>query len=473
MTFAMFSRRISGAALAASLLVTCDLAFAGGFLQYEHGAPATGMADARTAFSDDASALYFNPAGICALEGLQVEIGTTGTLPSVHYQAARKPDSDRVYTRASDGRQIQVNDGMNDADSIKRGFFPSHLYVTYNPPGVPLAFGLGVNSPFGLGIAWPGDWDGRFITTESDMATLITQPTVALDVGRLLGFSDYVDLFVAAGYDLVWASARLGQAIDLRMGERYLDWIEPGPEGKMLLTGSAWGHGYNFAVLLRRPGLGAFGASVRSGVRLPFRGTARFSFNEQALDVLGFLGTEIPASTGGSVTIDLPWTANFGIMWEATERLKVALDLYLAFFQSYDELTLHFDCSEQQPPCGLEDETQVYDWHTGWQLSAGIEYNPWSRLVLRAGYAASFSPVPPETLEPSVPDGRQNNISVGAGWRAGRWKLDAGYMLAFWSVTKENEVGGWDELGNPGGKANGVYSTVVHMLAVSFSLKIL
>ncbi|RLB59311.1 MAG: hypothetical protein DRI34_02270 [Deltaproteobacteria bacterium] len=442
----------------------------GGFLQYEHAAVSTAMADARSALADDVSVVYYNPAAMCELTGLHLQLGTTATLPLVDYQAARQADPLRTYTRLATGQVVQVNDGMNDAHAKVRGFFPSHLYVSWRPESVPLAVGFGVNNPFGLGVAWPGDWDGRFITTESDLTTFFNQPTVALDLAQLLGFRQRLHLSVAVGYDLVWATARLGQHLDLRVAEMLSSEPIADPEGEMLMTGSALGHGFNLALYAEWPGRLAFGASLRSGVHLPFSGTARFSFNPAGRQALQLLATDIPASTTGRVDIDLPWHANLGLAWLGTERLKVALDLYLAFFQSYDELSMDFDCLHEQPACALAGDPVVANWHTSWQLSLGVEYRAWRQLRLRAGYAASFSPVPADTLEPSVPDGRQSNIGLGAGWRGDWWKLDVGYMLALWSVTKDNDVGGTDAGGNPRGKANGLYRTTAHMLAVSFSV---
>ncbi|HUU02286.1 MAG TPA: outer membrane protein transport protein [Myxococcota bacterium] len=455
--------------LTALLLGGADT-LAGGFLMYEHGATATGMADARTALADDVNALYFNPAAICELEGLQLELGVTGVLPYVSYQAAKQPDPERTYTRYASGGVVQVNDGMHDTDAKLKGFSPIHVYAAYRIPGAFVSIGFGLNNPFGLGTYWPGDWDGRFITTESEITTFVNQPVVAVDLAGLLGFKDRLKLSLAVGYDLVYGTARMAQRIDLRIAE-ILPAAEPivDPEGSMLLVGSAIGHGYNFALYAELPGLLAFGASVRSGISLPFSGTARFSFNQAGQDALLLTNTHIPDATTGRVTVNLPWNMNFGLAFLGVDRLKLALDLYLAFFQSYDELQMKFDCLEENPPCDLKLDPIKAHWGTAWQLSLGAEYRIWRGLSLRGGYASSFSPVPADTLEPSVPDSRQDNISLGAGFRGSGWKVDLGYMLGFWSVVKDNDVGSWDPSGNPLGKANGKYTTVAHLLALSVS----
>ncbi|MGZ9275439.1 MAG: outer membrane protein transport protein, partial [Nitrospira sp.] len=50
---------------------------AGSFRIYDHSASATGQASAFTAQADDASAGYYNPAGMTQLRGVQFSGGTT------------------------------------------------------------------------------------------------------------------------------------------------------------------------------------------------------------------------------------------------------------------------------------------------------------------------------------------------------------------------------------------------------------
>ncbi len=50
---------------------------AGSFRLYDHSASATGQASAFTAQADDASAGYYNPAGMTQLRGVQFSAGTT------------------------------------------------------------------------------------------------------------------------------------------------------------------------------------------------------------------------------------------------------------------------------------------------------------------------------------------------------------------------------------------------------------
>ncbi len=455
----------------AVVLLASSASRAGGFLIYEHGASATGMADARTALTGDVNALFFNPAAITELEGLQLQVGTTGILPYVHYQAAGNPVPPRTYRRYT-GEEVVVNDGLNDEDAKVKFYTPVHLYVAYRIAGTGLSVGYGLNNPFGLGTHWPGDWDGRFITTASEMTTFFNQPVVAVDVAELAGFKDRFKLSLAVGYNFVYATALLEQHIDLRVVEKlYSDPAVIGAEGEMRMTGDAVGHGWNLALYAELPGLLALGASLRSGVSLPFDGDIRFRFNPAGQLALELLSTRIPAKTGGSVTIDLPMNMNFGLAFLGVKDLRVALDFYISLFSSYDELDMRFDCMKDQS-CDLDVDPLEADWGTSWQVSLGAEYMLTDVLVVRAGYASSFSPVPDRTLDPSLPDGRQDQFCAGIGYHGGFWKVDVGYMLAFWEVEKDNQVGGEDPDKNPMGKANGRYSTVSHLLALSFSFSL-
>jgi long-chain fatty acid transport protein len=232
------------------VLLVCmsSTALAGGFLLYEHGAAGTGMAGARTASCDDAQALYHNPAAITELEGLQLELGVTGALAAVDYQAAKDPP-DRSYTRVFDGSVHDINDGQNDASSKKKMYTPAHFYASYQIADIGVTAGLGFNNPFGLGSYWEPNFDGRFIGTETEMITHIFRPVVAVDIAKLLGFKDKLKVSVAGGYNFVYATARLSKHVDLRVAESLFTTEEIiGAFGEMRLTGDAVGHGWNVAL---------------------------------------------------------------------------------------------------------------------------------------------------------------------------------------------------------------------------------
>ncbi|MBN2494740.1 MAG: outer membrane protein transport protein [Deltaproteobacteria bacterium] len=468
-------RRTIAFATVALVLLSAPAAMAGGFLLYEHNASATGMADARTGLAGDPSSVYYNPAAITELEGLQLQLGVTGILPYVHYDAAGQ--SDRVYQyMGTDGLvEKPINDGMNSIDAKIKFFNPIHIYATYSLSDYGLSFGYGLNNPFGLGTYWPGEWDGRFIGTETEIQTFYNNPVVAVDLAKLFGFKEHFKLSVALGYMFVYGTARLSKRIDLRVAEALSGGQIVDPWGEMRMTGDAIGHGFNAALYAEWPDLVSFGFSMRSGVSMPFEGTAKFIFptesGQAARDFLAAAGTVFPDATTGAVTIDLPYHFNTGVAYLGVENLKIALDFYMVFFSSYDQLHMAFDCVADGSCSSALDTTIEKNWHSCWQLSLGAEYMLFDFLPLRVGYGMVTTPVPSETYDPSLPDGRRDLICLGTGYHGSWWKLDIGYMLALWQGEKDNEVGIGDAL-NPEGMANGTYTTQAHLLALTFTAAI-
>jgi long-chain fatty acid transport protein len=234
------------------------------------------------------------------------------------------------------------------------------------------------------------------------------------------------------------------------------------------MTGDATGHGWNVALYAELPGLLAVGASFRSGIPLDFSGTAKFWFNEAGQLALERLGTIIPAEDTGSITVNLPMNMNFGVAFLGVERLKVGVDFYLADFSTFKELALKFDCVAEET-CDLPDDPIPKNWDISWQISVGAEYWVTDSLVVRAGWGMVSNPIPSDTYDPSLPDGTRQLICAGVGYKADWWKVNFGYMLAFWEGEKDNDVGDQDANENPIGKANGTYTSIVHLPAISFS----
>src|SRR2546425_3312279 len=69
-------QRIAGLTTVVALLVCPSIGQATGFRIVDQSASATGQASAFTAQADDASAVYYNPAGMTQLRRVQVSLGT-------------------------------------------------------------------------------------------------------------------------------------------------------------------------------------------------------------------------------------------------------------------------------------------------------------------------------------------------------------------------------------------------------------
>ena len=124
-----------------------------GFALFEGSARGNALGQTMVGRADDPSALFYNPAGITQLPGLEVMAGATAILPSV---------------KISNSTSTSTKDNWR---------FPPQFYATYQYSD-RLWFGLGVFSPFGLAMEFPATWPGRFNSYDAEVESINVNPTV-------------------------------------------------------------------------------------------------------------------------------------------------------------------------------------------------------------------------------------------------------------------------------------------------------
>src|SRR5690606_32746046 len=103
----------------------------------------------------DGSAALFNPAAL-ALQGSAVGLGVTGISTAID------------FTYDQTGERIE-RDGSTSP--VPFGFLNYRINDR-------LAAGIGVFAPYGLGIDWPLDFEGRYVTYDTSLRNIYVQPTV-------------------------------------------------------------------------------------------------------------------------------------------------------------------------------------------------------------------------------------------------------------------------------------------------------
>lgn len=143
------------------LAVFSGAASAAAFLLWEQNASGLGTAYAGSAaVADNASTIFYNPAGMSELAGYQVSVGVTGVGPS--------------YTFRNDGSSLAGNNG-GDAGGWHA---VPNLYLSGRLTD-KLTLGLGISSPFGLATEYDSGWVGRAQTIKSDVRTINYNPSVS------------------------------------------------------------------------------------------------------------------------------------------------------------------------------------------------------------------------------------------------------------------------------------------------------
>ena len=137
------------AIMSLSLLVflgTGPLSQGAGFMVYEHGAAAMGIAGAFVGVADDITAIFHNPAGIVWLDGTHLSVGTTLITSVASLALPNWPDPK-----------------FKTVDLEQQWFYPSTFYISHKIND-RLAAGFGFFNLFGLGTKWPEDYPLRYVS---------------------------------------------------------------------------------------------------------------------------------------------------------------------------------------------------------------------------------------------------------------------------------------------------------------------
>ncbi len=264
---------------ALSSLLFVSLASAAGFALPEQGAAAMGMASAFVGQADDASAVWYNPAGITQLDGTRISGGIIGIYP--------------ILTHENTSGTTDVSERMIH--------LPIHLYATHKMSD-KLSFGLGVNNPFGLATDWSATSSTASVATYSKVVTTEINPNVAYKLSN--------NLSVAVGVAYMKLRATMESLIPVNLR----------------ISGDGDGWGGNAAVHYKAAEKLNFGLSYRSRVKVDVDGTA---------DIVA-LSQSNPAYT----EITLPDLLQFGSSYKPTDKLTLNAELDYTFWSTYDRLVI-------------------------------------------------------------------------------------------------------------------------------------
>lgn len=376
------------------LVLHSAFAWASGFAIYEQNARATGMAGAFIARANDASAIFYNPAGITQLSGWHINMGSTMIQSQFGFTGPANMDA-RFFTKAQKGT-----------------FYPSHFYLTYHLKN-KFAIGVGVYTPFGLGSNWGNSqhpWVGRLLATKSEFKTVAINPVIAV--------KPISQLSLAIGFSFLHADVNLEK--DVYFAARAIF-------GHSQLQANSQAFGFNLGLqytLLSRLHLGL---QYRSPIALEFSdGKANFYFPQTTDDIINQeIRSFFPKSTKSTAALTLPASYGLGLAYDFTENLSFEVDYLVQAWSSYDQLKITF----AQPVAGTTENISPKNYQDSYSLRFGMEYQMDNHISLRAGYLWDKHAVPNEYVEPSLPESDRHNYTLGLGYRLKNLTLDVAYHL--------------------------------------------
>ncbi len=405
-------------------------AIAGGLELREQGAAAIGMSDAVTSKLDHPSTVYFNPAGMAFLEGLQVSAGATFVMPQFGYR-----DPEGNHPSASNTNKVLT---------------PPHFYASWRI-SEQFATGLSFNVPFGLGLQWPSDFGGRHMTVGSEMQIFLINPNFA--------YRPFESLSIAVGLQLMPGTVEIERRFGFVTDEGRIS------EGGVELGGLGFGIGANFGVMYRPLDWLNLGFFYRSRVAMTFYGDAHFDVPAGVGDRSVFHDQSVEAS------VVLPDYMVIGIGFQVLPELYLAFDLDIVLWSSVDNIGIRFPNDQS----GQLTEDVRQDWRDTVTPRLGIEWRaldlPLHRLIVRFGGGYDMPPTPDHTLSPMLPDSHRIFTSTGLGYTYKPFGLtfDVGYMMTNFLPRTVGRDDCRDDYCNP---FPAEYKTRVHLLAVDLSWQI-
>jgi long-chain fatty acid transport protein len=477
---------------------------AGSFALSEHSVSGLGTAfSGGAASAEDASTLFFNPAGIARLDQGELQLGLQAIMPSASFTN----EGSRYNLPGTPFNNLPVT-GTNGGDAGINHII-GNLYLTQplfrNTSYGDLTVGLGMTTPFGLETDYSPDWVGRYAALRTKLTTIDIQPTVAWRWDR---FS------IGAGLDIQYASARLTQAIDFGLasqaplGQFYAalpailaakgipaiaipgviaatrnaytaaGFFPGGRDGVVEIDGDDWSLGFTLGALFeyRKAGEGEdsflqdgrIGVSYRSKIDHTIEGNA--AFRRVPLITAPGAPVQFPApgafqavffDQGATADLALPDIMHFSLYQRFAQKFAIMGDVTWTHWSRLQEVPIVFE----NP--GTPATILAINYEDAMRYSVGFEWYVCKQFTLRTGFAYDETPIPgPDDRTPRVPDNNRYWLSFGAKYSPKDWlDLDVGYSHLF--VDDPNT----SFTDNQGHQLNGTYDAHVDIVSASITIK--
>jgi long-chain fatty acid transport protein len=377
---------------AAVLAVAATPAFAGGFFLQEQSPLDVGRAFAGSAaIGDSAATIWYNPAGMTNLPGLNIELGS-------HLLDVTSHQRDLGSTRAGPAGTFPSGGGSGGNPFSNPVFIPSG-FASYQL-AEKLWVGLGISAPFGLKVVYDDGFFGRYDSLKSDLKSYNIQPSVAYKI------TDH--LSVGGGVDVQYFKATLTSALP------NLSPLQP--DGSLRIKGNDWSVGWNLGVQ-GDFGPVKLGAHYRSHISQRLDGTVA---------IAGLLGP-LAGSNGtrtGTAPISTPDIATVsGVYGIGDARLLASVNWYN--WSRFKRITV-----EDASGAVFLDSEQNY--RDTWSYSLGGEYDVSKKLTVRAGAMHDQTPTRDSFRTTRVPDGNRWWATTGLTYRLNdNIALNASYAHIF------------------------------------------
>ncbi|HEX9193914.1 MAG TPA: outer membrane protein transport protein [Burkholderiales bacterium] len=410
-------------AVAAAFAGSVSQAHASSFALIEQNASGLGNSYAgAAAAAEDASTIFFNPAGMSLLpSGSQIVGGVALIRPSIKF---------------SDGGSVAALAtplGSTGGDAGSLAAVPNFYFAMDLVPNWKA--GIGVSVPFGLKTEYSSDWMGRFQAIKSDIQTLNINPSVSYKL------SDTTSLGFGLSY----------QTIDAELTRAFNNVTVPPNtpgEGTTSIKGSDGAWGYNLGAMFQLAPETRLGVSYRSQIKYHITGPLTF--------------TNTPLPNGNeSLYITMPDSLSFALSHRIDSKWTLLGDLTWTGWSKIQQLNITFDN-------GLPASVTPENFKNTWRAGVGATYRYSDDWSIKMGAAYDQTPVNNTDRTPRLPDQNRLWLSVGGQHRlSSATTLDFGYAHLFLKDAPIDQ----DASATGNGHLVGTYRGSIDILGVQFAYR--
>lgn len=368
----MYSRHLIAFSLG---LIAPASVIASGLRIPHQDAEATSRADAFVATADNPSALFYNPAGITQLEGVNFRLGVYSVKLDVDHKL---PGGESQFHNQD--RLINV----------------PHAYYTWSPENSRLSMGLAVNAPFGLSMDYSDDAPSRDANKKAKLVVISVSPVLAYQL------TDTLSVGIGPTINYGEAQDRRGLGVT---GDGFK------------FRGSDTAFGFNAGILWRPTPQHAFGVTYHSAMKFGFSGHSQITVkpfgNGQKL--------RLPEEDA-TLDAQLPQFIVAGYSFRPTPDWNFEINIDWTDWDNLNSAPLHQQNSGEA--------AIVFDWRSGFIYEAGVTRKFSHGYYASAGYAFSEANNPESTFTPGIPDGDRHIISAGIGHKGEHFDWDLGYQFS-------------------------------------------
>jgi long-chain fatty acid transport protein len=380
-------RATLAAAVAAALAAAPGLAGAAGFALLEQNASGLGNAYAGSAaVVEDASTIFFNPAGMTLLPGPQVVLAGAGIDLSAKFSGT-----------ATGNFGVPLGTGQG-GDAGGWAAVPA-LYVAL-PIGEKLAVGIGVSVPFGLRTEYDDNWAGRYQGIKSDVKTINVNPSIAYKLTPA----------ISLGAGVNW------QRIDADLTNATFLGLAGEGRSKLKADDDAWG--WNVGALFQ------LGSDMRVGVS--YRSAIKYSLSG---DVTTNTVSGVPVAAGtfpATADVKLPDNVLLSVTQMYGDKWQLLGDVQFTHWSTLDTIDVVNSSN------GVVRDRLDFKFEDSWRIAFGLNYFLDEKWTLKGGLAWDQSPVRDDTRTVRLPDNDRYWVSVGVKYKLlPRASIDVGYAHLF------------------------------------------